>query len=223
MLFRPLGLLQRLDEPLSVLVHKVCLCSKIERGSPSLCSSLRGLSSTIQLRIDSSQPAQACPWKFHNAAHTTRYIGKLSRTLGSLKFAFKLRPLLDLDLLMSWIIKPQFRPQISDIVPYETSHNVIQLMETRELFLSEHTHSRRGHFASRDFSPQSQKSRPLKRNLRSVVDFFFFSAPPTTFDGPLCKPAHITLIEFGDLLAKTSKMKKLTFITNKYTKLKLRY
>ena len=70
-LFRPLRLLQRLDEPLSVLVHKVCLCSKIDRGSSSLCSSLRGLSSTIQLRIDSSQPAQACPWKFHNAAHTT--------------------------------------------------------------------------------------------------------------------------------------------------------
>ena len=73
MLFRPLRLLQRLDEPLSVLVHKVCLCSKIDRGSSSLCSGLRGLSSTIQLRIDSSQPAQACPWKFHNAAHTNRY------------------------------------------------------------------------------------------------------------------------------------------------------
>ena len=51
---RPLWLLQR---PLSVLVHKVCLCSKINRGSPSLCSSLRGLNSTIQLRIDSYQPA----------------------------------------------------------------------------------------------------------------------------------------------------------------------
>ena len=72
-LFRPLRLLQRLDKPLSVLVHKVCLCSKIDRGSSSLCSSLRGLSSTIQLRIDSSQPAQACPWKFHNAAHTNVY------------------------------------------------------------------------------------------------------------------------------------------------------
>ena len=70
-LFRPLRLVQRLDEPLSVLVHKVCLCSKIDRGSPRLCSSLRGLSSTTQLRIDSSQPAQACPGKFHNAAHTT--------------------------------------------------------------------------------------------------------------------------------------------------------
>ena len=37
---------------------------------------LRGLSSTIQLRIDShdsSQPARACPWKFHNAAHTIAY------------------------------------------------------------------------------------------------------------------------------------------------------
>ena len=32
---------------------------------------VRGLSSTIQLRIDSSQPAWACPRKFHNAAHTT--------------------------------------------------------------------------------------------------------------------------------------------------------
>ena len=69
-LFRPLRLLQRLDEPLSILVHKDCLCSKIDRGSPSLCISLRGLSSTIQLKIDSSQPARACPWKFHNAAHT---------------------------------------------------------------------------------------------------------------------------------------------------------
>ena len=56
---------------LPVLVHKVSLCSKIDRGLLSLCSSLRGLSSTIQLRIDSSQPAQACPWKFHNAAYTT--------------------------------------------------------------------------------------------------------------------------------------------------------
>ena len=32
-----------------------------------------------------------------------------------------------------------------------------------------------------------------------------------------------TLIEFGDLLAKTSKMQKLTFLLNKYTKLKLRH
>ena len=32
-----------------------------------------------------------------------------------------------------------------------------------------------------------------------------------------------TLIDFGDLLAKTSKMKKLTFLTKKYTKLKLRH
>ena len=72
-LFSPLRLLQRLDEPLSVLVHKVCLCSKIDRGSPSLCSSLRGLSSTIQLRIDSSQPARGCPRIFHHAAHTNKY------------------------------------------------------------------------------------------------------------------------------------------------------
>ena len=35
--------------------------------------------------------------------------------------------------------------------------------------------------------------------------------------------AYITLIEFGDLLAKTSKIKKLTFLTNKYSKLKLRH
>ena len=69
-LFRPLRLLQRLDEPLSVLVHKVCLCIKIDRGSSSLCSSLRGLNSTIQLRIDSYKSAQACPWKFHNAVYT---------------------------------------------------------------------------------------------------------------------------------------------------------
>ena len=34
-----------------------------------LCSSLRGLSSTIQLRMDNSQPAKACPWKFHNVAY----------------------------------------------------------------------------------------------------------------------------------------------------------
>ena len=33
----------------------------------------------------------------------------------------------------------------------------------------------------------------------------------------------LTLIEFGDLLAKTSKMQKLTFLLNKYTKLKLRH
>ena len=32
-----------------------------------------------------------------------------------------------------------------------------------------------------------------------------------------------TLIGFGVLLAKTSKMKKSTFLTNKYTKLKLRH
>ena len=28
-----------------------------------------GLSSTIQLRIDSYHPAQACSWKLHNIAH----------------------------------------------------------------------------------------------------------------------------------------------------------
>ena len=28
-----------------------------------------GLNSAIQLRIDSYQPAQACPWKFHNAVY----------------------------------------------------------------------------------------------------------------------------------------------------------
>jgi hypothetical protein len=39
------------------------------RGLSSHCSSFRGLRSTIQLRIDSSLPAQACPWKFHNIAH----------------------------------------------------------------------------------------------------------------------------------------------------------
>ena len=76
-LFRPLRLLQRLDEPLSVLVHKVCLCCKINRGSSSLCSSLRGLNSTIQLRIDSYQPAQACPWKYHNAVYTIVHINKI--------------------------------------------------------------------------------------------------------------------------------------------------
>ena len=69
-LLRPLRLLHRLDEPLSILLHKHTLCTKTDRGSSSLCSSLRGLNSTIQLRIDSSQPARACPWKFHNAAHT---------------------------------------------------------------------------------------------------------------------------------------------------------
>ena len=42
------------------------LCTKIDRGS----SSLRVLNSTIQLRIDSYQPAQACHWKFHNVAYT---------------------------------------------------------------------------------------------------------------------------------------------------------
>ena len=68
-LLRPLRLLQRLGEPLSILLHKHTLCTKTDRGSSSLCSSLRGLNSTIQLRIDSSQPAQACPWKFHNAVY----------------------------------------------------------------------------------------------------------------------------------------------------------
>ena len=73
-LLRPLRMLQRLNEPLSISLHKHTLCSKIDRGSSSLCSSLRGLSSTIQLRIDSSQPARACPRKFHNAAHTNQHI-----------------------------------------------------------------------------------------------------------------------------------------------------
>ena len=36
-------------------------------------------------------------------------------------------------------------------------------------------------------------------------------------------PGMATLIGFGILLAKTSKMKKSTFLTNKYTKLKLRH
>ena len=52
-----------------VLLHKHTLCTKTDRGSSSLCSSLRGLNSTIQLRIDSYQPAQACPWKFHNPVY----------------------------------------------------------------------------------------------------------------------------------------------------------
>ena len=65
-LLRPLRLLQRLGEPLSILLHKHTLCTKTDRGSSSLCSSLRGLNSTIQLRIVSYQPAQVCPWKFHN-------------------------------------------------------------------------------------------------------------------------------------------------------------
>ena len=69
-LLRPLRLLQRLGEPLSILLHKHTLCTKTDRGSSSLCSSLRGLNSTIQLRIDSYQPAQACPWKFHNPVYT---------------------------------------------------------------------------------------------------------------------------------------------------------
>ena len=68
-LFRPLRLLQRLDEPLSILLHKHTSCTKTDRGTSSLCSSLRGL--------NSSQPARACPWKFHNAAHTKAYLLKL--------------------------------------------------------------------------------------------------------------------------------------------------
>ena len=68
-LLRPLRLLQRLDKPLSILLHRHTLCTKTGRGSSSLCSSLRGLNSTIQLRIDSYQPAQACPWKFHNPVY----------------------------------------------------------------------------------------------------------------------------------------------------------
>ena len=39
------------------------------RGSSSLFSSLRALSSTVQLRIDSYHPAKACSWKFHKFAH----------------------------------------------------------------------------------------------------------------------------------------------------------
>ena len=70
-LLRPLRLLQRLGEPLSILLHKHTLCTKTNRSLSSLCSSLRGLNSTIQLRIDSYQLAQACPWKFHNAVYTT--------------------------------------------------------------------------------------------------------------------------------------------------------
>ena len=73
-LLRPLRLLQRLDEPLSILLHKHTLCTKTDRGSSSLCSSLRGLNSTIQLRIDSYQPAQACPWKFHNPVYANGYV-----------------------------------------------------------------------------------------------------------------------------------------------------
>ena len=76
-LLRPLRLLQGLGEPLSILLHKHTLCTKTDRGSSSLCSSLRGLNSTIQLRIDSYQPAQACPWKFHNPVYA-KYIYHLS-------------------------------------------------------------------------------------------------------------------------------------------------
>ena len=79
-------------------------------------------------------------------------------------------------------------PQISDIVPYEMPHNVLQSVEAQELFLSEHTHSRRGHLASRDFSPQSQKS-CFKRNLRNFANFFFFT-PPTTLNGPPYGTTH---------------------------------
>ena len=68
-LLRPLRLLQRLGELLSILLHKHMLCTKTDRGSSSLCSSFRGLNSTIQLRIDSYQPAHACPWKFHNPVY----------------------------------------------------------------------------------------------------------------------------------------------------------
>ena len=79
-LLRPLRLLQRLSEPLSILLHKHTLCTKTDRGSSSLCSSLRGLNSTIQLRIDSYQPAHACPWKFHNPVYTIIYYKRLFET-----------------------------------------------------------------------------------------------------------------------------------------------
>jgi hypothetical protein len=39
----------------------------------SLCSSLKGVSSAIQLKIDSYQPVQACPWKFNNVAYARVY------------------------------------------------------------------------------------------------------------------------------------------------------
>ena len=73
-LLRPLRLLQRLGEPLSILLHKHTFCTKTDRGSSSLCSSLRGLNSTIQLRIDSYQPVHACPWKFHNPVNARGHV-----------------------------------------------------------------------------------------------------------------------------------------------------
>ena len=54
---------------MSILQHKHTLCTKTDRGSSSLYSSLRVLNSKFQIRIDSYQPAQACPWKFHNAVY----------------------------------------------------------------------------------------------------------------------------------------------------------
>ena len=45
-----------------------------DRGYFSLCSSLTGLSTTIQLRIDSSYPAQACVWKFHPQLYNLKWI-----------------------------------------------------------------------------------------------------------------------------------------------------
>ena len=42
----------------------------VSREAKSFTEFEFGLNSTIQLRIDSYQPAHACPWKFHNAVYT---------------------------------------------------------------------------------------------------------------------------------------------------------
>ena len=73
-------------------------------GLPSLCSSLRGLSSTIQLRIGSSQPARACPWKFHNAAHTNMYVEDIEKHLNYLPTGCSYEP----ACLQEIVIRPLF-------------------------------------------------------------------------------------------------------------------
>ena len=83
-----------------ILLHKHTLCTETDRGSSSLCSSLTGLNSTIQLRIDNYQPAQACPWKFHNPVYANvswwyrEYrFPKASQTCSDFENAWKMKSL----------------------------------------------------------------------------------------------------------------------------------
>ena len=45
--------------------------SELNGSTLDLWGCYRGLDSTVQLRIDSYQPAQSCSWKFYNIAYAT--------------------------------------------------------------------------------------------------------------------------------------------------------